>query len=93
MIEGPSLISLFIAVLQMMEQSVILLTREVSASPSDCSTDLLLWIFCCLIMKNAFCVLLSWLFLVPFFSPLVGYLGVSTELIRFGHSLVAVVLQ
>lgn len=45
MTEGPSLISVFTAVLQMMEQSVILLMQEVFASPSDYSTDLFVWIF------------------------------------------------
>lgn len=39
------------------------------------------------------CVLLSWLFLVTSFSPLVGYPAASNKLTYFGSSLAAVVLQ
>lgn len=43
--EGPSLIALFIAVLQMMEQSGILFMQEVCSSASSYPTDLFVWNF------------------------------------------------
>jgi len=60
---SPSFISLFVALLQMMEQSVILLMQEFFSSESDYPTDLFVWIFFffffCVMVKNGdrICVL------------------------------------